>query len=53
LKDLDARHSMDVMRVEKNVCKSLLWTLLNTDRKTRDHRHARADLKKMRIRLEL
>jgi hypothetical protein len=41
------------MHVERNVCESLLGTLLNTDRKTRDHGHARADLKKMRIRLEL
>jgi hypothetical protein len=28
-------------------------TLLNTDGKTRDHGHARADLKKMGIRSEL
>jgi hypothetical protein len=31
----------------------LLRTLLNTDRKTRDHGHARVDLKKMGIRREL
>jgi hypothetical protein len=36
-KDLDVRHLIDVMHVEKNVCESLLRTLLNTDRKTRDH----------------
>jgi hypothetical protein len=41
------------MHIEKNVCKSLLGILLDTDGKTRDHRLARADLKKMRIRLEL
>jgi hypothetical protein len=41
------------MHVEKNVCESLFGTLLNTDRKTRDHGHAGADLKKMRIRSEL
>jgi hypothetical protein len=41
------------MHIEKNVYESLLGTLLNTDRKTRDHGHARADLKKMRIRHEL
>jgi hypothetical protein len=39
-KDLDGRHSIDVMHVEKNVCESLLGTLLNMDGKTRDHRHA-------------
>jgi hypothetical protein len=52
-KDLDVRHSIDVMHVKKNVCESLLGILLNTDRKTRNHGHARADLKKMRIRQEL
>jgi hypothetical protein len=41
------------MHVEKNVCESLLETLLNTDGKTKDHGHARADIKKMRIRPEL
>jgi hypothetical protein len=41
------------MHVEKNVCESLLGTLLIMDGKTRDHGHARADLKKMRIRPEL
>jgi hypothetical protein len=52
-KDLDVCHSIDVMDVEKNVCESLLKTLLNIDGKTRDHGHARVDLKKMGIRLEL
>jgi hypothetical protein len=52
-KDLDIRHSIDVMHVEKNVCESLLGTLLNMDGKTKDHAHARADLKKMKIREEL
>jgi hypothetical protein len=39
-KDLDVRHSIDVMQIEKNVCERLLWTLLNMDKKTRDHGHA-------------
>jgi hypothetical protein len=52
-KDLDIYHSIDVMHVEKNVCESLLGTLLNTDEKTRDHGHARVNLKKMEIRPEL
>jgi hypothetical protein len=52
-KDLDICHSIDVMHIEKNVCESLIGTLLNTNGKTRGHGHARADLKKMRIRLEL
>jgi hypothetical protein len=41
------------MHVEKNVCESLFRILLNTDGKTRDHGHARADLKKMGIRPKL
>jgi hypothetical protein len=32
-KDLDVRHLIDVMHVEKIVCESLLGTLLNTDKK--------------------
>jgi hypothetical protein len=42
-----------VLHVEKNVCESLLQTLLNTDGKSRNHGHARADLKKMGIGSEL
>jgi hypothetical protein len=51
--ELDVRHSIDVMHIEKNMCESLLGTLLNTDGKTRDHGQARANLKKMGIRVEL
>jgi hypothetical protein len=52
-KNLDVHHSINVMHIEKNVCESLLRTLLNTDEKTRNHGHARADLKKIEIRPEL
>jgi hypothetical protein len=52
-KDLDIYHSIDVMHIEKNVCESLLGILLNTNEKTRDHGHARVDLKKMGIRPQL
>jgi hypothetical protein len=41
------------MHIEKNMCESLLGTLLNTNGKTRDHGHARADLNKMGIMPEL
>jgi hypothetical protein len=41
------------MHVEKNVCVSLLRTLLNTNGKSRDHGYARANLKKMGIRSEM
>jgi hypothetical protein len=53
LEDLDVHHLIDVIHVKKNVCEILLGTLLNMDKKTRDHGHARADLNKMVIRLEL
>jgi hypothetical protein len=36
-KNLDIRHLIDVMHVKKNVCESLLGTLLNIDGKTGDH----------------
>jgi hypothetical protein len=39
-RDLDVRHSIDLVHVENNVCESLLGTLLNTYGKTRDHGHA-------------
>jgi hypothetical protein len=52
-KDLDVYNSIDVMHIEKNMCESLLETLLNTDEKTRDHEHAQVDLKKMRIKPQL
>jgi hypothetical protein len=41
------------MHVKKNVCESLLGTLLNMEEKTRDREHERVDLKKMRIMPEL
>jgi hypothetical protein len=53
LEYLDVHHSIDVMHVEKNVCEGLLGTLLNMNEKTRDHEHARADLKKIEVRTEL
>jgi hypothetical protein len=52
-KDLDVRHSIDVMHIKKNVCESLVETLLNANGKTRDHGHARVDLKIMKIKQEL
>jgi hypothetical protein len=52
-KDLDVHHSIDVMHVDKNVCESLLRTLLNMDGTTTDHGRARADPKEMGIRPDL
>jgi hypothetical protein len=41
------------MHIEKNMWENLLGALLITDEKTRDHEHARADLKKIGIMPEL
>jgi hypothetical protein len=41
------------MHVKKNVCASLLGTLMNDKWKTKDHEKARADLEELDIRPEL
>ncbi|XP_060962267.1 uncharacterized protein LOC133032365 [Cannabis sativa] len=43
------KHNIDVMHVEKNVCDSLLGTILDND-KSKDTTNARHDLKKLGIR---
>lgn len=52
-KDNLMRHNLDVMHIEKNVCESLIGTLLNLEGKNKDHLNARLDLKHMGIRSEL
>jgi hypothetical protein len=52
-KHLAVRHSIDLMHVKKNVCASLLGTLMNDKWKTKDHGKARADLEELDIRPEL
>ena len=47
------RHNIDVMHVEKNVCESVVNTLLNIVGKTKDTEKARLDLADMKIRNEL
>ena len=47
---LDVRHYLDVMHVEKNVCDSLIGTLLNILGKTKDSKTSRLDMEKMGIR---
>ena len=46
------KHNIDVMHVEKNVCDSLLGTILDND-KSKDTTNARHDLKKMGVRESL
>ena len=50
---LDTPHSLDVMHITKNVCESLLDTLLNMPEKTKDGPKARSDLKILGIRKDL
>ncbi|CAL5419916.1 unnamed protein product [Camellia sinensis] len=52
-KTLKVRHNLDVMHIEKNVCDSVMGTLMNVDGKTKDSYKARLDLVAMGIRPEL
>ena len=47
------RHCIDVMHVEKNVCDSVIGTLLNIKGKTKDGLNARLDIVDMGIREQL
>jgi len=51
--DLDIRHCIDVMHVEKNVCDILIGTLLNIQGKTKDGLNTHQDLAEMGIQLQL
>jgi len=51
--DLDVRYCMDVMHVEKNVCDSLIGTLLNIKGKTKDGLKYCQDLVDVGIREQL
>ena len=52
-KNLLVRHNLDVMHIEKNVCESLIGTLLNIPGKTKDGENARLDMVAMGIRESL
>ncbi|XP_074314047.1 uncharacterized protein LOC141649251 [Silene latifolia] len=52
-KHLSVRHCIDVMHVEKNVCDSIIGTLLNITGKTKDGLKARQDMVAQKIRPEL
>ena len=47
------RHNLDVMHIEKNVCESIIGSLMNTLEKIKDNLKSRLDLKVMGIREEL
>ncbi|GAU44823.1 hypothetical protein TSUD_400420 [Trifolium subterraneum] len=53
LSGLDVRHCIDVMHVEKNVCDSVIGTLLNIKGKTKDSANVHLDMDLMGIRQEL
>ena len=46
-------HSLDVMHITKNVCESLLGTLMNMPERTKDGPKARKDLEFLKIRKDL
>ncbi|XP_019173902.1 PREDICTED: uncharacterized protein LOC109169475 [Ipomoea nil] len=50
LKHLAVRHCLDVMHIEKNVCDSIIGTLLNIQGKTKDGIKVRKDMVEMGIR---
>src|SRR5438105_1759677 len=52
-KDLEVRHCIDVMHIEKNVCDIVLGILLNMKDKTKDGINVRLDMVDLGIRLEL
>ncbi|RVW32350.1 hypothetical protein CK203_087511 [Vitis vinifera] len=52
-KYLHVRHSLDAMHIEKNVCESIIGTLLNIPGKTKDGLNSRLDLLEMGLRCEL
>lgn len=47
------RHNLDVMHIEKNVCESILNTLLHVNKKSKDGLNSRKDLQHMGIRPDL
>ncbi|XP_042950337.1 uncharacterized protein LOC122282453 [Carya illinoinensis] len=51
--DVGLRHNLDVMHIEKNICDSVLGTLLSIDGKSKDTANARRDLERLGLRKEL
>src|SRR3954463_15894696 len=52
-KYLDLRHKLDVMHIMKNICDSIIGTLLNIEGKTKDTLKSRIDLTHLGIRKDL
>jgi hypothetical protein len=49
-KKLLVRHNLDVMHIEKNICESIIGTLLGIDGKCKDSDKARLDMQHLGIR---
>jgi hypothetical protein len=49
-KDILVRHNLDAMHIEKNICDSILGTLLGIDGKIKDNEKARLDMQHLGIR---
>ena len=47
---LHVRHNLDVMHIEKNVCESIIDTLLNIQGKTKDGLNSHLDFMEMGLR---
>jgi hypothetical protein len=47
------RHNLDVMHIEKNICQSVIGTLLNIEGKTKDTLKSRLDLRRMGLKKPL
>ncbi|KAA0062133.1 transposase [Cucumis melo var. makuwa] len=52
-KNLQVRHCLDIMYIEKNVCMNIVGTLLDISGKSKDGMNSRLDLVEMNIRPEL
>ena len=52
-KDLDLRHNVDVMHIEKNICDNIIGTLLNIEGKKKDTLKSRIDLTHLGSRQDL
>ena len=52
-KDNCFRHCLNVMHIEKNVCDNIINTLINVNKKSKDHIDVRRDLKDMNLRPDI
>ncbi|KAL5548417.1 hypothetical protein UlMin_003648 [Ulmus minor] len=51
--EIELKHNLDVMHIEKNICDSLLGTLMGDPHKSKDTDNARRDLQNLGIRSKL